>query len=187
MTPFADLFETQFAPKLGKRAEGFRAIFHALSTDRPLIIETGCMRIPGNWEGDGQSTIQFDAFAREHSGRVFTLDISADHLQVARSACSTATTCVMGDSIASLHALSSMGRADLIYLDSFDLDPNTPMPSAVHHILELTAARPLMGHGTLIAIDDCEPNGGKGMIVSPFLEAIRARLIYSGYQRVWQL
>jgi hypothetical protein len=69
--PFAEQFRSHFRPRLGKRADGFAAIFEALTAGppRPLIIETGCLRIPGNWEGDGQSTFMFDALARARGGR----------------------------------------------------------------------------------------------------------------------
>ena len=44
--------------------------------------------------------------------------------------------------------------ASLLYLDSFDLDPDNPTPSAIHHVLELLAARPLLGPGTVVVVDD---------------------------------
>ncbi len=48
--PFAEQFRGHFQPRLGKRSDGFAAIFEALTAGppRPLIIETGCLRIPGN-------------------------------------------------------------------------------------------------------------------------------------------
>ncbi len=53
--PFQERFQQHFQPRLGKRAEGFTALFDALLKPRRdlLILETGCMHIPRNWEGDG--------------------------------------------------------------------------------------------------------------------------------------
>lgn len=194
--PFDAQFRDVFAPRLGKRAEGFAAIFAALRTQgKPLILETGCLRIPGNWAGDGQSTFLFDTFARDADGLVWSVDITAESLDAARRACSSATSLVLNDSVAALHAMSRTmrGTVGLLYLDSFDLDRENPMPSAIHHAMELIAARPLIGPGTVICVDDYDVpgvaggEGGKGLIVDRFLSGIRARVLHSGYQKVWQI
>ena len=57
--PFEQQFSRFFQPRLNKRADGFATLFQALTRHaRPLIIETGCLRSPGNWEGDGQSSFR---------------------------------------------------------------------------------------------------------------------------------
>lgn len=191
--PFETLFREVFAPRLGHRAEGFGALFAALTAhSRPLIIETGTLRIPGNWEGDGQSTFQLDAFVRCHGGQFFSIDILPESIDTARRACSAVTNLICNDSVAALYALSRLlpGPAALVYLDSYDLDPTDPMPSAIHHALELAAVRPLLGPGTLVCIDDYgvgDERGGKGLIVDKFFEAIGAAVLYSGYQKLWRV
>ena len=78
----------------------------------------------------------------------------------------------------------------LIYLYSYDVDPAEPMPSAIHHALELIAARPLIGPGTLVCVDDYEigtQQGGKGFIIDNFFHSIRAETLYSGYQKLWRV
>jgi hypothetical protein len=190
--PFAEQFRGHFQPRLGKRADGFAAIFEALTAapPRPLIIETGCLRIPGNWEGDGQSTFLFDALIRAQGGAFFSIDILAESIETARRACSSAVNLICNDSVAALYTLSQLlrGPAALIYLDSYDVDLDNPMPSAIHHALELAAVRPLLGPGTLVCVDDYgigpQP-GGKGLILDQFFTNIRATVLYSGYQRVW--
>jgi hypothetical protein len=74
-----------------------------------------------------------------------------------------------------------------VYLDSFDLNPAAPLPSAIHHALELTAARSLIGPGTIVCVDDygIGSEGGKGMILDKFFSSIRANVLYCGYQKVW--
>jgi hypothetical protein len=190
--PFAEQFHGHFQPRLGKRADGFAAIFEALTAGppRPLIIETGCLRIPGNWEGDGQSTFMFDALVRAQGGAFFSIDILAESIETARRACSSAVNLICNDSVAALYTLSQLlrGPAALVYLDSYDVDVDNPIPSAIHHALELAAVRPLLGPGTLVCVDDYgigpQP-GGKGLILDQFFTTIRATVLYSGYQRIW--
>lgn len=192
--PFEAQFRHHFKPRLGKRAGGFGVLFATLAErhPRPLIIETGCMRIPGNWEGDGQSTFMFDAFVRAKGGHLFSIDVLPESIDTARRACSSAANLICNDSVAALYALSELlpGPAALVYLDSYDLDTADPFPSAVHHALELAAIRPLIGPGTLVCVDDYgvgSQEGGKGMIVDKFFSSIRAEVLFSGYQRIWSV
>jgi hypothetical protein len=191
--PFEEQFRRFFQPRLGKRADGFAAIFQALTGHpRPLIIETGCLRTPDNWEGDGQSSFMFDALARDRRGQFLSIDISVENVATARRACSSAANFLCNDSVAALHALSQIvrGPASLVYLDSFDLDSANPLPSAIHHAMELTAARPLLGPGTIVCVDDyCVGGGtgGKGLIVDMFFTSIRSDVLHCGYQKVWCL
>jgi hypothetical protein len=190
---FDKLFDLHFRPRLGKRADGFAAIFAALPKPPAdlTMIETGCMRIPRNWEGDGQSTFMFDALARDRGGLLFSIDVTPESLETARRACSSATQLILNDSVAALYALSRAMPApvSLLYLDSYDLDVANPVPSAIHHALELAAARPLIASGTMVCVDDfgIGADGGKGMILDKFFSRIRAEVIYSGYQKVWRV
>jgi hypothetical protein len=189
--PFDNKFREVFRPRLAQRAEGFDALFAALwAHSRPLIIETGCLRIRGNWTGDGQSTFLFDAYIRSNGGQFLSIDILPESIDTARRACSSATNLICNDSVAALYDLSRLltGPAALVYLDSYDLDAADPVPSAIHHAMELAAVRPLLGPGTLVCIDDYaigEKSGGKGLIVDRFFTSIRATVLYSGYQKLW--
>jgi hypothetical protein len=187
-------FRNHFQPRLGKRADGFAVLFATLAerAPHPLIIETGCLRVPGNWEGDGQSSFMFDAFVRAKGGHFFSIDRLPESIETARRACSSAANLICNDSVAALYALSELlpGPASLVYLDSYDLDVDDPLPSAVHHALELAAVRPLIGSGTLVCVDDYgvgSQKGGKGMIVDKFFSSIRAEVLFSGYQRIWSV
>jgi len=191
---FKSAFDGLLRPRLGKRAEGFGVIFERLDSHiRPLIIETGCLRIPDNWEGDGQSTFQFDWYARERGGSVFTIDVNQESIDSTRRACGSNTNAILNDSRPALDALGRINNKaiSLLYLDSFDLDLENPMPSAVHHATEMMAARHLIGEGTIICVDDFDVSplgaGGKGLIVDQFMTAIGARVLYSGYQKIWEM
>jgi len=190
--PFAAQFERYYRPRLGRRAEGFAAIFTALAGVRePVVLETGCLRIPGNWEGDGQSSFMFDALTRDAGGLFFSVDITLEAVETARRACSASAQLILNDSVAALYALArALPRpASLLYLDSFDVALENPLPSAIHHALELAAARPLLGPGSIVCVDDFGfgEQGGKGMIVDRFFAAIGAEVLYSGYQKAWRL
>ena len=190
---FEEQFHRHFKPRLGRRAEGFTVLFDALLQPRRdlLVLETGCMRIPGNWEGDGQSTFMIDALVRERHGLFFSIDIDLESIDTARRACSSATHLICNDSVAALHGLSRAlsAKASLLYLNSYDVDVANPLPSAIHHALELAAVSPLIGPGTIVCVDDygIGSEGGKGMILDRFFSTIRAEEIYCGYQKVWRV
>jgi hypothetical protein len=191
--PFDEQYRRFFRPRLARRAEGFDVLFQSLQAlgRSLLVVETGSLRLPGNWEGDGQSTFMFDALVRASGGVLFSVDVTNESVDSARKVCSSAAQLIANDSVSALHALTQIVSKpiDLLYLDSFDLDPKNPLPSAIHHALELTAVRPLIGPGTIICIDDygVGSSGGKGMIVDRFLSNIRAKVLYSGYQKIWRL
>ncbi len=198
--PFAALFARHYQPRLGKRADGFQTLFAALGAmpAPPLILETGSLRLADNWEGDGQSTYLFDVFiqaerAHQRGGALFSIDLSLDSVAVARRVCSGVANLICNDSVQALHTLAGLlpgRRASLLYLDSFDLDLADPMPSATHHLMELAAAAPLLGTGSLVAIDDyCLDGkpGGKGLLVDLYMDSIGAAVIHSGYQRIWRM
>ena len=197
---FREQFLGHFLPRLEKRQAGFTALFEALpkTPGSRLILETGTLRIAANWEGDGQSSYMFDAFVQDEaaSGRgaaFFSIDLSVESLAVARRACSYATSLICNDSVHALHTLARQLRGrqvSLLYLDSFNLDRDDPMPSARHHMMELAAAAPLLGTGSLVAIDDYTVDGvvgGKGLLVDLYMQSIDARVLHSGYQRIWRL
>jgi hypothetical protein len=189
---FEEQFKQLFHPRLGKRADGFGVIFDELlkSKGEVVIVETGCMRIPCNWEGDGQSTFMFDALVQDRGGLFFSIDIALQSIDTARLACSSMTQLIFNNSVPTLHALNRVTplKASLLYLDSFDFDMNNPLPSAIHHSLELTAAGSLIGPGTIVCVDDYAlgSDGGKGMILDKFFSSIRAEVLHCGYQKVWR-
>ncbi len=190
---FEERFRTLLKPILNERAEGFGVIFDALRDYGacPVIVETGCLRIPGNWAGDGQSTFMFDAFAQETSGSVISVDVAEESIATARRACGGSTQLIWNDSVAALNAIGSLVSKPvaLLYLNSYDFDEADPLPSAIHHAIEFMAARRLIGARTIIAVDDYAlgREGGKGMIVDRYLDGIGVKPLYQGYQKIWQL
>lgn len=209
-------FNTLAKPKLDARADTFEQIFSYLDRfDRPVgILETGCVRQPGNWNGDGGSTFLFDDYAKGHPGSVvYTVDIDPKATKACRVHISPCVKIHTGDSVAYLQSLADnppedLPHLDLLYLDSYDLDPNNPTPSAVHHLKELVAIAPLLRAETLVVVDDSpqimagfhqqgkfrlmmDPRqknprvGGKGMYVAEYAEQVGAKSLFAGYQCGW--
>lgn len=174
----------------GQRQRGFKfMIAHLRACEKPVIVETGCARIEDNFKGDGQSTLIFDAVAEELNGSVHSVDIDPNSVRMALSKVGPRTKVHCGDSVAWLGR--AKGKADLLYLDSFDFDENDPWPSMSHHMQELAAAMHLLKPGSLVAVDDNfrSPEGltGKGVIVSEFFERVGIPLVLDDYQRIWKI
>jgi hypothetical protein len=209
---FWDYFHRELRPHLGVRAQTFTQVFEYLDQfDRPLtIIETGCMRDPGNLGGDGCSTRLFDKYAEWHPGtRVQSVDIDPKATELCRSHVSNRVQVHTGDSVAFLRGLADAGKGarpsvDLLYLDSFDVNFEDAFPSAFHHIKELVAAAPMIHRETLVVVDDSpatligfptengmlqiisQPKaGGKGKLVGEYAAHIGAKLFFQNYQWAW--
>ena len=170
--------------RLGKRHEAFAAIAELLP-EGCHIIETGTVRQIDSWEGDGQSTIVWDTLANNLGGTVTTIDIDPIGAELVAELELQATTAIVGNSLDVIPTLT--GHADLLYLDSFDVDFENPLPAAAHHLSELMAALNLLAPGSLVAVDDNQDNQGKGSEVAWFLAEHGAVEIVRGYVRVWRI
>ena len=65
------------------------------------IVETGCLRIKDNFNGDGQSTLLFDKYTmnRESESKVYTVDINPNATKVCKSVVSENVEVNTGDSV----------------------------------------------------------------------------------------
>lgn len=195
---FWAFFETVFAAKLGKRADGFAAMLRALEglqTSHSVIVESGTMRAYDNFEGDGMSTLIFDTFVSATGGEVWTCDVEPIGASLTRTLCGPQTFSVTCEAVDFLRSFSraSAEQIHLLYLDSLDLDVVTGDNSAQVAYQEYIAALPRLKSGSIIAIDDVDHNdvrdlkGGKGRILVPELEKRDYKCLYRGYQSVWQI
>lgn len=185
---FLDQFHNELAPKLGTRAITFSyMIQQILQMPHTQIIETGTARAQGNWMGDGQSTLIWDWIAKIKDLSVLSIDLNQDYIETARSQ-TTKVDYLQGDSVYILNKLSKdiVRNCGLLYLDSFDLDQRNPIPSAVHHLKELTAVWPLLPRGCMIVVDDCISDTlGKHIFVKSFFNSIEIKPVFTGYQWGW--
>jgi SAM-dependent methyltransferase len=194
---FLPRYDTEFAPRLRHRAATFRRFFELLEARQlPFyrILETGCARQPDNWDGDGQSTLLFDAFVNHHDGQVVSVDLDRNAVELARRASSPKTEVMCGHSVPLLFGMSRRNGGicafDAVYLDSLDFDVHNPFPSAFHCIKELLALGRLPS-GLLLMIDDNpavrDGRIGKGMLVAQYLRDIGVLPLLSAYQMIWQM
>ena len=177
------------------RGPGYAAIFRRLARhDRPLIVETGSMRMPGvvDFATDGASTFLFHHYCRDHGGECWTVDIDPAATRHVAALCDPRIVrAATGDSVAFLRAFARKDAIRLLYLDSLDLDADDPLPSQRHHLHEVEAVYDALAPGAIIAVDDHFVHRGapvgKGTLVERFLRERHVPLVYDGYLKVWQL
>lgn len=96
------------------------------------IIETGSSAWGAN------SSLLFDLYVANFGGSFDSVDIRRDPSRVLSRKCSPKSRFWTSDSVSWLSNLASLGirEPDLVYLDSWDVDPLTPVDSAVHGLAE---------------------------------------------------
>lgn len=173
------------------RGEGFDVAFNWLSkTSNPYIVETGSWRndskIHGRDFGDGASTWLFDWYLRFHGGGGVSIDHNQECTTLCQKYCKVIVP-ICGNSLSVLPTLTR--RADLLYLDSHDLDWHNDIPAAVHHLKELFASCHIVGPNTLVMIDDNQVSGdsvmGKGRLIHELFADMGIKPLYSGYQMAY--
>ena len=179
-------FEAEFGPKLRdtRRWEGFHYIASRLAPmDRPLIIETGCLRSENDWAGNGQSTLLWSWMA-QHGAQVGSVDIDEQNVRFARQRC-PGVYVQFSDSIEFLSVLQEPNRIDLLYLDSYDHDPPYG-PSELHGAGELACVWDKLKSGCMIAVDDCNGDGtGKHYLIRHFFDRMGIKPVVASYIHIW--
>src|SRR5579883_200234 len=175
-------WEAEFRPLLGHTArwEGFSYIVRdQLEREAPVIVETGSLRQPGNWEGDGGSTALWN-WVGEGGGRVFSVDLQAPAVFF------PAVTHITADSVGFLR--NYWGPAPtLLYLDSYDYSPGQEVNAAMHQVAELGAIWAKLPAGCLIASDYSHgPDAGKPVLTRRLLAAIGMQPLLDSYIVVWR-
>ena len=180
-------------PRLKERARGFEYIFdHLISLSHaPVIVETGTLREPHNYEGDGCSTKLFDTWLEYNNGKLFSIDIDPNAVHEAAQHCKRASI-HLSDSVEWLSKCDE--EIDVLYLDSFNIDDwNFDWPAAAHHLKELLVSFFCLSPGSLVVVDDNVKHPhtgnkiGKGRLVREALKASQmATLVHDGYQEIWQ-
>ena len=208
-------FNAEAAPRLALREISFRKIFEYLDTldaSQPMVIvETGCLRTPDNWAGDGQSTLMFDKYLQDRpaGGTCYAMDIDPSATTACRALVGPNTEVLTGDSVVVLRDVAQQLRTrgqkiSLLYLDSFDLDWRNVTPSAVHHLKELVSIYEFVTPQTLVVVDDAPTDvvcvesangrldvlrepvvGGKGKFVAEYSSQVGATRFFSHYQCGW--
>lgn len=170
---------------LGQRLDAFERLT-AMLKPQCVIVETGTVRQAGNWGGDGQSTVVWNAYAEQLGGHVTTIDLDPEGAALVQQLCLTSTTAITGDSLEVLPTLT-MPHIDFLYLDSFDVEWNNTQPAAAHHLAELKLVWHLLAPGSVVAVDDNRNGHGKGEQVAAHMVANNVPEIISGYVRAWRI
>ena len=130
-----------------------------------VIIETGSSAWGAN------SSMLFDLYVSAFGGSFDSVDLRAEPSFTLSRKCSNKSRFWVGDSCSWLSSLGVVLSVapDLVYLDSWDVDPANPIDSAVHGLSEFLRLVPYLRKGSLILIDDtpadydvaCEVQGSK--------------------------
>ena len=202
---FAKLLQPEGRNPQRDRASSLSIVFELLDEKEDknfLIVETGCMRADHGQLAlgdDGASTFIFDDFINYYDGEVLSVDINQDNVNHATAMTSDKTKVTCSDSVKYLWSLPEEKKIDFLYLDSFDFEPNDPIPSQEHHLKELCAVMKNLKKGTIVCVDDHlnTPNfdqyraslarGGKAAFIEHFMDDIGAELLHDGYQILWRL
>ena len=186
------------------RATSLSLVFELLDQKKVkdfFIVETGCMRADHGQlalGGDGASTYIFDDFINYYDGEVASVDINPNNVAHAQKMVSDRTTVYCSDSVEFLWNIPEKRKIDLLYLDSYDFEPDNPIPSQKHHLKELTAVMKNLKKGSIIMVDDNAntpefewftkiAQGGKAGFVKEFMKDIGAELLLDEYQIIWRL
>ncbi len=186
------------------RATSLSLVFELLDEKKNkdfFIVETGCMRADHGQLAlgdDGASTYIFDDFINYYDGEVASVDINPDNVRHAQKMVSDRTTVYCSDSVEFLWNIPTKKKIDLLYLDSYDFEPENPIPSQKHHLKELTAVMKNLRKGSIIMVDDNAntpefewftkiAQGGKAGFVKEFMKDIGAELLLDEYQIIWRL
>jgi hypothetical protein len=141
----------------------FKKLFEQMGTPKePIILESGISI---------QSTYLFNEVVRKYGGRFWSVDNDPELVSTHQGNMCPGTQLVHNDSVVffkewaytsslPLESIYTSGipKADVIYLDSYDLDFYNPEPSAKHCLAEYMALKPAIKKDTLLLIDDTPMN-----------------------------
>jgi hypothetical protein len=124
---------------------------------KPLtIIETGSSAWGAN------SSVLFDSYVNSFGGSFDTVDIRTFPMLHLIFKCTSKTNFHCGDSVNFLKELNvndmNQNLRKFIYLDSFDVDFNDPIPSMEHGLNEFLKIQSHLKSGDIILIDDTPKN-----------------------------
>lgn len=130
----------------------FRKLFEEMNERTNLkILESGIASYGTN------STYLFNEYVRKYGGHFWSVDNNQNLVDLHKVNMCPSTTLVCDDSVNFFKNWCSNNprtQADVIYLDSYDLDWYNPEPSENHGLNEYLSLIPCLDKGTLLLIDD---------------------------------
>jgi len=106
------------------------------------------------------STYLFNEYVKKYGGRFWSVDINKKLIDTHQGNMCPGTTLICNDSVNffSNWCNTTKLHADVIYLDSWDLDWYNPHPAAMHGLNEYLSLLPSYKKNTLLLIDDTPSN-----------------------------
>jgi len=167
----------------------YTALSLFLQSNGSVIVETGCLRMDGDW-GAGMSTLVFNDIRTRYKKELYSVDISGNNLKIAEKIVQHAASnfrpphFVESDSILFLGTFDK--KIDLLYLDSLDFDFNNPASSQEHCLKELQAAYDKLSDTAVVLMDDNNlPGGGKPAKAKLWLQEQGWTCVADHHQTLW--
>jgi hypothetical protein len=128
----------------------FKKLFQEMENIKtPIILESGIASAGTN------STYLFDAYVKKYGGFFYSVDINNSLVENNKGNMCPATQLFCEDSVS---FFTNWGKnndmANVIYLDSWDLDFYNPTPAGRHGLAEYKALMPVIKKDTLLLVDD---------------------------------
>jgi hypothetical protein len=132
----------------------FKKLFeNIMSVKEPIILESGIASAGTN------STYLFNEYIKKYGGKFWSVDINKSLIDNNKGNMCPATELICDDSVNFFREWSkNNNKADVIYLDSYDLDFYNPVPSGHHGLEEYKSLIPVIKKNTLLLIDDTPVN-----------------------------
>jgi hypothetical protein len=152
-----DTYE-MFSNKLGVKKHLNYLTFKKLFTEmeglkNPIILESGIA------SAGTHSTYLFNEYVRKYGGFFWSVDINNSLVHEHKGNMCPATNLICDDSVSFFTKwVQSNDVANVIYLDSYDLDFYNPYPSGYHGLAEYKSLMPVIKKNTLLLIDDTPVN-----------------------------
>jgi hypothetical protein len=153
----SDSYE-MFSKKIGIKKHinylTFKKLFEEMKElKNPNILESGIASAGTN------STYLFNEYIKKYGGFFWSVDINKSLVDMHKGNMCPATQLVCDDSVSFFTNWSKNNDvANVIYLDSYDLDFYNPHPSANHGLSEYNSLIPVIKKNTLLLIDDTPVN-----------------------------
>jgi len=128
----------------------FKELFkNMIYIKEPIILESGIASAGTN------STYLFNEYVRKYGGRFWSVDTNDKLVNYhSRNMC-PATTLICDDSVSFFkYCVKEHDKADVVYLDSYDLDWYNPHPASLHGLNEYLSLLPVLKKDSLLLIDD---------------------------------
>lgn len=131
-----------------------------VSYNRPIfVVETGTMWSPLDDNMGAFTYIFADLIKNWTGGKLITIDISEKNIESCKKTTekfSDVIEYVVSDSVSYLKNMKDedVSKIDLLYLDSWDFSVPDPVPSQLHHFLELYSVYDRLSPKVCVAVDD---------------------------------